>query len=65
MLLAKKIADAIETKGLSRKEFAALLDKNPSEVTKWLFGTHNFTLDTLYKIEACLNLTLFEISMEV
>lgn len=64
MLLAKKISEAIEARGLSRKEFANSLNKNPSEVTKWLSGTYNFTLDTLYKIESCLNLTLFEISKE-
>lgn len=65
MLLAKKIADAMEYKGWSRKQFAEMLDKNPSEITKWLSGTHNFTLDTLCKIESILDLTLFEIPIEV
>ena len=65
MLLADKIANAIESKGWTRKQFAVSINKNPSEVTKWLSGTHNFTLATLYMLESHLDLTLFEISEKV
>lgn len=61
MLLAAKIADAIDAKGWSRKEFAERLDKYPSEVTKWLSGTHNFTADTLFDIQEELGIKLIEI----
>lgn len=61
MLLAAKIADAIEAKGWSRKEFAERLDKHPSEVTKWLSGTHNFTANTLFDIQEELGIKLIEL----
>jgi len=58
MLLAAKIADAIDAKGWSPKEFAERLDKYPSEVAKWLSGTHNFTADTLFDIQEELGIKL-------
>jgi ribosome-binding protein aMBF1 (putative translation factor) len=61
MLLAARIDDALKMKGLSKKQLADLMEKRPSEITKWLSGTHNFTLETLYRIEAYLGVTLFTI----
>lgn len=60
MLLAAKIVDAIDAKGWTRKEFAERLDKHPSEITKWLSGTHNFTADTLFDIQEELGIKLIE-----
>ena len=65
MLLAAKIADAIDAKGWSRKKFAEQLDKHPSEVTKWLSGTHNFTGDTLLDIQEELGIKLIEFESTV
>ncbi len=62
MLIAARIDDTLKAKGLSKKQFADMMHKNPSEVTKWLSGTHNFTLETLYLIETYLGITLFEVS---
>lgn len=62
MLLAARIDEALKKKGWSKKQLADSMNKNPSEVTKWLSGTHNFTLDTLYLIESYLGLMLFEVS---
>lgn len=61
MLLAARIDEALKAKGWSKKQLADAMHKNPSEVTKWLSGTHNFTLETLYLIESYLGVTLFEI----
>ena len=61
MLLAVRIDEALKSKGWSKKQLADAMHKNPSEVTKWLSGTHNFTLETLYLIESYLGVTLFEI----
>ena len=36
---------------MSRKELAKRLNKKESEVTKWLTGGHNFTIETIAKIE--------------
>lgn len=59
MLLAALIDEALKAKGWSKKQLAEAMHKNPSEVTKWLSGTHNFTLETLYLIESYLDTTLF------
>lgn len=61
MLLAVRINEALKSKGWGKKQLAEAMHKNPSEVTKWLSGTHNFTLETLYLIESYLGVTLFEI----
>lgn len=54
MLLAARIDKAREKKGRSKKELAAQLGKRPSEISKWLSGTHNFTTDTLFDLERIL-----------
>lgn len=51
MLLAAKIDKARLKKGWSKKELADQMGKRPSEITKWLSGTHNFTTDTLFNLE--------------
>lgn len=60
MILAAKIAKAIKSKGLKKSEFAEILDKQPSEISKWLSGTHNFTIDTLMDIERVLSVQLLD-----
>lgn len=58
MLIAVKIADAIEAKHLSQKAFAKLMGKNESEISEWLSGNRNFTVDTLSDISDCLGIHL-------
>lgn len=36
---------------MSQKDFAKRLNKKESEVSKWLSGGHNFTIETIAKIE--------------
>ncbi len=43
---------------MAKKQFAQKVGRKPSEVSKWLSGTHNFTLDTLTDIEQVLNIKL-------
>jgi len=52
MSVSAQIADLIDKKFKTRKEFADSLGKNESELSKWLSGNHNFTLKSLAKIEA-------------
>ena len=61
MLLAAKIKDGMNTKGWRNKELAEALEQNPSVITKWLSGTHNFTSDTLSDIEDVLGIKLLAI----
>lgn len=50
MLVAKMLHDFLSTSGITQKEFASMIGKQPSEVSKWLSGNHNFTIDTLSDI---------------
>lgn len=48
MLIASKIDDAMRAKGWKNIDLMRAMGKtNPSEITRWLSGTHNFTIDTL------------------
>ena len=49
-----RIYDILEEKGMSQKEFARLMGKTETEVSRWLSGTHNMTLATLCKISIAL-----------
>ena len=63
MLLAAKIADAMKAKGWKNKDLLKAMGKNsPSEITKWLSGTHNFTVETLIDLENVLNVKLLNLN---
>jgi transcriptional regulator with XRE-family HTH domain len=47
-----RINQLLEKKGYSQKDLAEKMNKKPSEINKWLKGTHNLTLKTLAKLEA-------------
>jgi transcriptional regulator with XRE-family HTH domain len=55
---AARIADAMQAAGLSKSQFARKMGKSPSEITKWLSGTHNFTIDSLQEISAVLGVEI-------
>lgn len=55
MILATRISKAIVASGLSKKEFSLKMNVQPSVISKWLSGTHNFTIHTLVEIEQRLN----------
>ena len=59
MELAAKIAQAMEAKKWKKKDLLQAVGKdNPSIITKWLSGTHNFTIDTLVELEKALSIQL-------
>ena len=60
MRLAIKIAEAIKATGFNKSEFAQQINKNNSEISKWLSGTHNFTSDTLLLLQKELNIKLVD-----
>lgn len=61
MRVAAHLQDLITAAGLSKGAFAEKVNKNPSEITKWLSGTHNFTIDTLCEIALALNVPVAEL----
>ena len=64
MKLAARIADVMEEKGMRKKDLAKAMGVQPSLVTKWLSGTHNFTAETLWKIGDVLGIELISLREE-
>jgi ribosome-binding protein aMBF1 (putative translation factor) len=62
MRIACMIDDAMKAKGLGKKQFADKVGRKPSEITKWLSGTHNFTIETLADIERVLGIRILNLS---
>ena len=58
MGLAVQINNALQKRVFTNQEFAFMMGKKPSEISRWLSGTHNFTTETLWKIERVLNIQL-------
>jgi transcriptional regulator with XRE-family HTH domain len=64
MKLAAKIYAGIKSKGWKSLDLARALElKSPSLVSKWLSGTHNFTVDTLVDIQRILGIELLNVEL--
>lgn len=62
MKMAAKIHAALKAKGWKSLDLARELHlKSPSLVSKWLSGTHNFTIDTLVDIQRVLDIRLLDV----
>lgn len=48
--IADKIDAILKQKGMTQKELARKMGKTEAEVSRWVGGTHNFTLRTIAKI---------------
>ena len=62
MRIATIIDEAMKTRGLGKKQFAEKLGSKPFEITKWLSGTHNFTIEILMNIEQVLKIRILNVS---
>jgi len=60
--IANRIYDILEAKGMSQKDFARLMGKTETEVSRWLSGTHNLTMATICKISAALNADVVKVA---
>jgi transcriptional regulator with XRE-family HTH domain len=61
MLLASKIYKAMKGKGWTQTRFAEEANQHMSVISKWLSGTHNFTVETLLNIQRLLGIRLMDI----
>ena len=43
--IVDRIYEILQAKGLRQKDLAQLLGKKEAEISKWMRGTHNFTID--------------------
>ena len=60
--IANRSYDILEAKGMSQKDFARLMGKTETEVSRWLSGTHNLTMATICKISAALNADVIKVA---
>lgn len=64
LAIANKIQELLKDRGLKPADLARLLDKKPSEISKWLTGTHTFTTKTITKIETVLGADIIHIETQ-
>lgn len=62
--IVDRIHEILKNKGLQQKDLANMLGKSEAEISKWMRGTHNFTIDTLVKIETALDAPIVEVCFE-
>jgi len=58
MEISIRIEEARNNRGWTKLELADRFGKKPSVITKWLSGSHNFTIDTLVEIEDLLKIKI-------
>jgi transcriptional regulator with XRE-family HTH domain len=61
--IAQRISQLLQYKQINKSTFADWMGVQPSIVTKWLSGFHNFTIETLLDIEKTLDAEIFQISI--
>lgn len=59
--IVDRIHEILRTKNLDQKDLASLLGKQESEISKWMSGTHNFTLKTITRIEDVLGVSIIKV----
>ena len=59
--IVDRIHDILEEKGLKQKDLALRLGKSEAEISKWMRGTHNFTISTLVSIEDALDAPIIQV----
>lgn len=60
-LIVDRIHTVLEQRGLRQKDLASMLDKKESEISKWMRGTHNFTIETISQIEKVLGAPILQV----
>lgn len=54
VMIANRVYELLEEKGMSQKDLAKKLGKTETEVSRWLSGTHNLTIATIAKLAVAL-----------
>lgn len=63
--IVDRIYEILEEKGMSQKDLAEKLDKSEAEVSKWMRGTHNFTISTIIKLECALGASILSVHSNI
>ena len=60
--IAERIIEILKKNNLTQKDLARKLHKRESEISKWLTGRHNFTMQTIAKVETALGCKIINIA---
>lgn len=60
--IVDRIDALLREKGMTQRELAEALGKNEAEISRWMRGTHNFTIRTLAKISNVLGAQIVGVS---
>ena len=60
MLLTMIISETLKQKHISQKEFANMMGKSTTVVSKWLSGDRNITIDTLSDISVAIGVSFID-----
>lgn len=53
--IVDRIDSILKEKGMTQKDLAEALGKKESEISRWMRGTHNFTIRTLARLSNILD----------
>lgn len=62
LAIVEKVRMAMEQREWKSQDLALAMEKSPSEVSKWLSGTHNLTLRSIVKMEMALGVELINMN---
>lgn len=60
-MIVDRIHSVLAERGLKQKDLANMLGKSESEISKWMRGTHNFTIETISSIENALGVSILQV----
>ena len=62
--IVDRIHEILAERNLRQKDLALMLGKSEAEISKWMRGTHNFTIDTVVAIEEALQAPVLQVYHE-
>ena len=62
--IVDRIHEILVERNLRQKDLALMLGKSEAEISKWMRGTHNFTIDTVVAIEEALQAPVLQVYHE-
>ena len=63
--IVDRIHEILVERSLRQKDLALMLGKSEAEISKWMRGTHNFTIGTVVAIEEALQAPVLQVYHEV
>lgn len=62
--ISDRISEILAKQNKTQRDLAKSLHKSEAEVSKWMHGTHNFTIHTIAKIEMVLGEKILNVSKQ-